>query len=74
MGTPLQHNVKGMYVSTRTTQLILTLSCYPELLVLMHFLMPDCFLLNAGFELSDINQELHDKLRNDVKASQTRCD
>jgi len=59
-GTPLQNNVK-------------------ELLALMHILMPDRFLLNADFELSDINQEakikeLHDKLRNDVKASQTRRD
>ena len=56
-GMPLQNNVKGTYVLTQTTQLILTLSCYLELLALMHFLVPDRFPLNADFELSDINQE-----------------
>ena len=57
MGMPLQNNVKGTYVSTQTTQLVLTSSRYLELLALMHFLMPDRLPLNADFELSDINQE-----------------
>ena len=78
-GTPLQNNIKGTYASTQATQPVLTLSHYLELLALMHILMPDRFLLNADFELSNINQEvkikeLHDKLRNYVKASQMRRD